>query len=201
MAEQEFKILDGVRRGASSGEMLTGKQVVRPLRFFVSEASQHSIACIMISGADLTCSESQDSALRMVAALRSVVESRLEELKKDKATRVACVPDEAFADPLETVQTFERTNQELFLDECKVDNYQMATINAWISHRVGKEKMPKVRTASDELLAALGRVPPGNRPAIDAIAVGWGLPVTAAAKIGERSLCNLIATGYVLGQE
>ena len=102
---------------------------------------------------------------------------------------------------METVQTFERTNQELFLDECKVDNYQMATINAWISHRVGKEKMPKVRTASDELLAALGRVPPGNRPAIDAIAVGWGLPVTAAAKIGERSLCNLIATGYVLGQE
>ena len=90
MAEQEFKILDGVRRGASSGEMLTGKQVVRPLRFFVSEASQHSIACIMISGADLTCSESQDSALRIVAALRSVVESRLEELKKDKATRVAC---------------------------------------------------------------------------------------------------------------
>ena len=38
--------------------------------------------------------------------------------------------------------------------------------------RIGKEKMPKVRTASDELAAALGRVPPGNRPAIDAIAVG-----------------------------
>ena len=67
--------------------------------------------------------------------------------------------------------------------------------------RIGKEKMPKVRTASDELAAALGRVPPGNRPAIDAIAVGWGLPVTAAAKIGERSLCNLIATCYVPGQE
>ena len=58
--------------------------------------------------------------------------------------------------------------------------------------------MPKVRTASDELLAAIGRLPPGNRPAIDAMAVGWG---TAAAKIGERSLCNLIATCYVLGQE
>ena len=30
-----------------------------------------------------------------------------------------------------------------------------------------------------------------------------GLPVTAAAKLklGERSLCNLIATCYVLGQE
>ena len=55
--------------------------------------------------------------------------------------------------------------------------------------------------ASDELLAAIGRLPPGNRPAIDAIAVGWGLPVTAAAKLGECSLCNLIATCYVLGQE
>ena len=100
-----------------------------------------------------------------------------------------------------TVQTFERTDQAVFLDECKVDNYKLATINAWISHRVGKEKMPKVRTASDELLAAIGRLPPGNRPAIDAIAVGWGLSVTAAAKIGERSLCNLMATCYVLGQE
>eukprot|EP00439_Symbiodinium_sp_Y106_P055867 s1132_g7.t2 len=113
------------------------------------------------------------------------------------------VLDQDFADPLETVQTFERTDQALFLEECKVDNYKMATINSWISHRVGKEKMPKVRNASDELLAAIGRVPPGNRPAIDAIAVGWGLSVTAAAKIGERSLCNLIAaaTCCVLGQE
>ena len=61
--------------------------------------------------------------------------------------------------------------------------------------------MPKVRTASDELLAAIGRLPPGNRPAVDAMAVGWGLSVTAAAKIGERSLRNLIATCYALGQE
>eukprot|EP00439_Symbiodinium_sp_Y106_P058740 s2652_g8.t1 len=128
--------------------------------------------------------------------------------KDDDATIVpspdfstSCLPDQAFADPLETVQTFERTDQVPFLDECKVDNYKMATINAWISHRIGKEKMPKVRTASDELAAASSRVPPGNRPTIDAIAVGWGLPVTAAAKIGERSLCSLIATCYVLGQE
>ena len=131
-----------------------------------------------------------------------------DEAKDDDATIVPSpdlsptgVPDQDFADPLETVQTFERTDQVPFLDECKVDNYKLATINAWISHRVGKEKMPKVRTASDELLAAIGRLPPGNRPAIDAIAVGWGLPVAAAAKIGERSLCNLVATCYVLGQE
>ena len=131
-----------------------------------------------------------------------------EEARDDEATIVPSpdfsptgVLDHDFADPLETVQTFERTDQAPFLEECKVDNYKMATINTWISHRVGKEKMPKVRNASDELLAAIGRVPPGNRPAIDAIAVGWGLPVTAAAKIGERSLCNLIATCYVLGQE
>ena len=102
---------------------------------------------------------------------------------------------------METVQTFERTDQVPLSRQCKVDNYKLATINAWISRRVSKEKMDKVRTASDELAAALGRVPPGNRPAIDAIAVGWGLPVTAAAKIGERSVCNLIATCYVLGQE
>ena len=131
-----------------------------------------------------------------------------EEARDDEATIVPSpdfsptgVLDQDFADPLETAQTFARTDQALFLEECKVDNYKMATINSWISHRVGKEKMPKVRNASDELLAAIGRVPPGNRPAIDAIAVGWGLPVTAAAKIGERSLRNLIATCYVLGQE
>eukprot|EP00439_Symbiodinium_sp_Y106_P009928 s12809_g1.t1 len=131
-----------------------------------------------------------------------------EEARDDEATIVPSpdfsptgVLDQDFADPLETVQTFERTDQALFLEECRVDNYKMATINSWISHRVGKEKMPKVRNASDELLAAIDRLPPGNRPAIDAIAVGWGLPVTAAAKIGERSLRNLIATCYVLGQE
>ena len=99
------------------------------------------------------------------------------------------MPDQDFTDPLETVHTFERTDQVPFLDECKVDDYKLATINAWISHRVGKEKMLKVRTASDELLAAIGRLPPD------------GLPVSAAAKIGERSLCNLIATCYALGQE
>ena len=136
------------------------------------------------------------------------LEPAQEGAKDDDATIVSSpdfspsgAPDQDSADPLETVQTFERTDQVSFLDECKVDNYKMATINAWISHRIGKEKMPKVQTASDELAAALGRVPPGNRPAIDAVAVGWGLPVTAAAKIGERSLCNLIATCYVLGQE
>ena len=130
-----------------------------------------------------------------------------EEQRDDDATVVPSldfsppgVPDQAFADPMETVQTFERTDQALFLDECKVYNYKMATINSWISHRIGKEKMPKVRTARDELSAALIRLPPGNRPAVDAIAVGWGLSVTAAAKIGERSLCNLIAACYVLGQ-
>ena len=96
---------------------------------------------------------------------------------------------------LETVRTV------LFLDECKVDSYKIATVNAWISHRIGKEKMLKVRTAGDELSAALSWLPPSNRPAVDAIAVGWGLSVTAAAKMGERSLCNLISTCYVLGQE
>ena len=87
-----------------------------------------------------------------------------DEAKDDDATIVPSpdfsptgVQDQHFADPLETVQTFERTDQVPFLDECKVDNYKLATINAWISYRVGKEKMPKVRTASDELLAAIGR--------------------------------------------
>ena len=73
----------------------------------------------------------------------------LEEARDDEATIVPSpdfsptdVLDQDFADPLETVQTFERTDQALFLEECKVDNYKMATINSWISHRVGKEKMP-----------------------------------------------------------
>ena len=57
MAEQEFKILDAVRMCAGTGELITGKQVLRPLRFFVSETSQHEIACIYMDAppdADLT---------------------------------------------------------------------------------------------------------------------------------------------------
>ena len=88
MSEQEFKILDGVRRCASTGELIDGKQVLRPLRFFVSETSQH-ITLASFAGL-MQISESQDSALKIVAALRPLVESRLEELKKDKATQVAC---------------------------------------------------------------------------------------------------------------
>ena len=59
-----------------------------------------------------------------------------EEARDDDATIVPSpdfsptgVPDQDFADPLETVQTFERTDQALFLDECKVDNYKLATIH------------------------------------------------------------------------
>eukprot|EP00439_Symbiodinium_sp_Y106_P020000 s3906_g2.t1 len=85
MSEQEFKILDGVRRCASTGELIDGKQVLRPLRFFVSETSQH-ITLASFAGL-MQISESQDSALKIVAALRPLVESRLEELKKDKATQ------------------------------------------------------------------------------------------------------------------
>ena len=60
-----------------------------------------------------------------------------EEARDDDATIVPSpdfsptgVPDQDFADPLETVQTFERTDQALFLDECKVDNYKLATITS-----------------------------------------------------------------------
>ncbi|CAE7323111.1 ATG26 [Symbiodinium microadriaticum] len=107
--------------------------------------------------------------------------------------------DADHADPLETVQQFERTTQPRFLEECKVDNYKVNTINNWVSQRVGKEKMKQVRLAGSELAAAIERLPAGNRPAIDAIAVQWGLPVSAAAKINERSLYQLIATCHVLG--
>ena len=100
-------------------------------------------------------------------------------------------------DPLDTVQQFERTTQTRFLEECKLDNY----INNWVSQKVGKEKMAQVRLAGSELAAAIERLPAGNRPAVDAIAVQWGLPVSAAAKLNERSLYQLIATCYVLGQE
>ena len=98
-------------------------------------------------------------------------------------------------------QQFERTTQARFLEECKLDNYKVNTINNWVSQRVGKDKMAQVRLAGSELAAAIERLPAGNRPAVDAIAVQWGLPVNAAAKINERSLYQLIATCYVLGQE
>ena len=104
-------------------------------------------------------------------------------------------------DPLDTVQQFERTNQARFLEECKLDNFKVNTINNWVSQRVGKDKMAQVRLAGSELAAAIERLPAGNRPAVDAIAVQWGLPVNAAAKINERSLYQFIATCYVLGQE
>ncbi|CAE7798947.1 unnamed protein product, partial [Symbiodinium necroappetens] len=102
-------------------------------------------------------------------------------------------------EPLDTVQQFERTTQARFLEECKLDNFKVNTINNWVSQRVGKDKMAQVRLAGSELAAAIERLPAGNRPAVDAIAVQWGLPVNAAAKINERSLYQLIATRYVLG--
>ncbi|CAE7185789.1 hypothetical protein AK812_SmicGene42029 [Symbiodinium microadriaticum] len=95
-------------------------------------------------------------------------------------------------DPLDTVQQFERTTQTRFLEECKLDNYRVNTVNNWVSQKVGKEKMAQVRLAGSELAAALERLPAGNRPAVDAIAVQWGLPVSAAAKVNERSLYQLI---------
>ena len=104
-------------------------------------------------------------------------------------------------DPLDTVQQFERTTQTRFLEECKLDNYKVNTINNWVSQKVGKEKMAQVRLAGSELAAAIERLRTGNRPAVDAIAVQWGLPVSAAAKLNKRSLYQLIATCYVLGQE
>ncbi|CAE7777056.1 unnamed protein product, partial [Symbiodinium necroappetens] len=103
--------------------------------------------------------------------------------------------DDEEADPvdsLDTVQQFERTNQARFLEECKLDNFKVNTINNWVSQRVVKDKMAQVRLAGSELAAAIERLPAGNRPAVDAIAVQWGLPVNAAAKINERSLYQLI---------
>ena len=41
-----------------------------------------------------------------------------------------------------------------FLDECKFDNYKVGAICAWIFSKVGTDRMAKVRSASDELLAA-----------------------------------------------
>ncbi|CAE7209145.1 unnamed protein product [Symbiodinium sp. KB8] len=47
-------------------------------------------------------------------------------------------------DPLDTVQQFERTTQTRFLEECKLDNYRVNTVNNWVSQKVGKEKMAQV---------------------------------------------------------
>ncbi|CAE7361778.1 AMY1.1 [Symbiodinium microadriaticum] len=44
-------------------------------------------------------------------------------------------------------QQFERTTQARFLEECKLDNYKVNTINNWVSQRVGKDKMAQVRLA------------------------------------------------------
>ncbi|CAE7248625.1 Nek1, partial [Symbiodinium sp. CCMP2456] len=105
-----------------------------------------------------------------------------------------------YADPLETVDAFRPQSGNPVLDDCKLDNWKVATINSWISTKVGKDRMNQVRTAADELSAAMSRLTPGSRPALDAIAVSWGLPVTVAAKVGEKSLSMLIAACYVIGR-
>ncbi|CAE7831163.1 unnamed protein product, partial [Symbiodinium necroappetens] len=105
-----------------------------------------------------------------------------------------------YADPLETVDSFRPQTENPILDECKLDNFKATTINSWIASKVGKEHMNRVRNAADELSAALSRISPGSRPALDAIAVSWGLPVSAAAKVGEKSLSLLIAACYVIGE-
>ena len=106
-----------------------------------------------------------------------------------------------YADPLETVDSFRPQSENPILDDCKLDNFKVATINSWFSSTVGKERMNQVRTAADELSAATSRLSPGSRPALGAIAVSRGLPVSTAAKVGEKSLSMLIATCYVIGQE
>ncbi|CAE7275900.1 hypothetical protein AK812_SmicGene29690 [Symbiodinium microadriaticum] len=90
-----------------------------------------------------------------------------------------------YADPLETVDSFRPQSENPILDECKLDNFKVATINSWSSSKVGKERMNQVRTAADELSAAMSRLSPGSRPALDAIAVSWGLPVSTAAKVNR----------------
>ena len=93
-----------------------------------------------------------------------------------------------YADPLETVDSFRPQSENPILDECKLDNFKVATINSWISSKVGKERMNQVRTAADELSAAMSRLSPGSRPALDAIAVSWGLPVSTAARLERNPL-------------
>ena len=50
---------------------------------------------------------------------------------------MAALEDQEFADP---VQGFERQQETPFLDECKFDNFKVATFIAWISRRVCKDK-------------------------------------------------------------
>ncbi|CAE7353732.1 unnamed protein product [Symbiodinium sp. CCMP2456] len=61
--------MDGVRKDPN-GELIHGKQVIRPVRFFVS-----------------------DQALLIVSALRANVEARIGELRSDTETRLIDIPD------------------------------------------------------------------------------------------------------------
>ena len=101
----------------------------------------------------------------------------------------------------DTVQQFQRADNPAFLSECIPDNMNFATINRWISSQVGKENMTKVQAAADELQAALQRLNPGERPAVDAMTVAWGLQVSIASKLPEKALIKLLATCHHLAQE
>ena len=101
----------------------------------------------------------------------------------------------------DTVQQFQRADNPAFLSECNPDNMNFATINRWISSQVGKENMTKVQAAADELQAALQRLNPGERPAVDAMTVAWGLRVSIASKLPEKALIKLLATCHHLAQE
>ena len=93
-----------------------------------------------------------------------------------------------YADPLETVDSFRPQNDNLILDECKLDNFKATTINNWIASKVGKEHMNRVRNAADELSAALSRISPGSRPALDMPSQFRGVSQSVQQRKLERNL-------------
>ncbi|CAE7638677.1 unnamed protein product [Symbiodinium necroappetens] len=68
----------------------------------------------------------------------------IKELAKATEGPVRSLEDFWNARPTDAVPEFERTTQARFLEECKLDNYKVNTINNWVSQKVGKDKMAQV---------------------------------------------------------
>ena len=83
----------------------------------------------------------------------------------------------------------------LFLESCSLDSHTLRGVNSWLaSTALGKGKNKAIDTAASEFVAACSKLD-------DDGAVEWGLAVSVAAKLNEKSLIRLIAGAHLLATQ
>ena len=75
-----------------------------------------------------------------------------------------------------------------YLESCNLQATSICSVNSWLaSTALGKGKNKVIDTAVDEFVAACAKLDDGKKKPVGRIAVDWGLSVTLAAKLNEKS--------------